>query len=144
MVEVEKDGHCGGAGGRVGTQVEWEDHRVDNLCYFEGHRWQIPQLQHAYVISPLESGVFAQDQAMYFFSSAFLSRRSVFFWMIHFSRGLDMGGIEKASGMETNYYKKSYCGWTEGMSFCKRILSFEIDGQLRHQEQIQQGRPLMD
>lgn len=65
---------------------------------------------------------------MYFFLSVFLSRRSVFFWMIYFFRGLDMGGIEKVLGMEINYYKKSYCGWIEGMSFCKRIFFFEIDG----------------
>ena len=140
-VEVREGGPCGGAGGRVGAQLEWEDRRVDDLCCFEGHRWRILHLQHAYIISHLESRVFAQCQASCFFSGPFLSRRVTFFWMIQFSSSLHMGGTEKASGMETNYFEKGYSEWSEGKSFCRRILFFEIDGRLCCQEKIQQGKP---
>lgn len=84
MVEVREDRHWGGARGRVGAQLEGEDHRVDDLCCFEGHRWQIPHLQHAYIISLLEGRVFfAQYQAIYSFSGPFRMRRVTLFWMTH-------------------------------------------------------------
>lgn len=47
-----------------------------------------------------------------------------------------MGGIQKASGMETSDYEKDYSEWSEETSFPERMLSFEKDGQLYFQEQI--------
>ena len=39
----------------LAAQLEWGDHRLDDL--FEGHRWSIPHLQHAYFISPVENSL---------------------------------------------------------------------------------------
>lgn len=53
-----------------------------------------------------------------------------------------MGGIEKASGGEANCHEKRSLAWSEGVSFRKRIPSFEKDGRPCWLARIRQGRLL--
>lgn len=66
--KVEVRGHCGSVGGQ-GVQLEWEDHRVDNLCYLERRRWQIPPA--CLLISHLEDSLCSVPGSILFLWSFF-------------------------------------------------------------------------
>lgn len=129
-----------GARGRVGAPPDrGATTRSMTSPTLKGGRDLVPSLLTS---PPIWRAVFAQCQAMCLFSRPFLTHGMTVFQMIHFSRRLDVGGIEKASGGEANCHEKRSSAWSEGMSFRQRIPSFEKDGRPCWLARMRQGRLL--